>query len=177
MAEMTPAQSRALKLFCESATIENGYKTDTFEEIATKLRSEGYQGSSSSVQRWHAKFDFESHLQAQIQLAVIDDKNQTSTTLALRSIDDKKAVDITRNNELTADGYEVLETFMSDVLERLDNKKAISLNEIKLVKDVVILTSGREDKLLDRLASAGTETLSSAEILEQFENIDLDIEE
>jgi len=177
MAEMTPAQARALKIFCESANIENGYKTATFEEIANKLKSEGYQGSSSSVHRWYDKFDFESHLQAQIQLAVIDDKNQTSTTLALRAIYDKKAVDITRNNELTADGYEALEIFISSVLERLDNNKGISLNEMKLVKDIVILTSGREDKLLDRLANAGTETLSSTEILEEFESIDLDIEE
>jgi hypothetical protein len=174
---MTPAQARALKIYCESATMNNGYIPKTFEEIANILREEGYHGSSSSVQRWCTKFDFKSHLTAQIQLAVIEDKDKTLETVALRTIDTKKAVDIIRNNELTSDGYEVLENFVDNVLERLDKKEAVSLKEIQLVKDIVLLTSGREDKLLDRLAGAGNETLSSEEILKEFETIDIDIEE
>ncbi len=175
--EMTQAQARALKIYCESATINNGYIPKTFEEIANDLRAEGLQGSSSSIQRWSVKFDFKSHLVAKLQLAVIEDKDKTLETVALRSLDTKKTVDIIRNNELTSDGYEVLETFVDDVLERLDKKEGVSLKEIKLVKDIVLLTSGREDKLLDRLAGAGNETLSSEEIMKEFETIDLDIEE
>lgn len=177
MVEMTPSQARALKIFCDSATLDNGYKTDTFEQIADKLKKEGLKGSSSSVHRWYDKFNFEDHLQAQIQLAIIDKKDQTPTTLALRTIEDKKTVDILRNNELSADGYEVLELYVTNILERLDAGLNVSINEIKLVKDIVLLTTGREDKLLDRLAGAGNETLSSAEIMKEFENIDLPIEE
>jgi hypothetical protein len=173
--EMTPAQARALKLYCSSATLQNDYYPMTFEEIAKKLSEEGLQGSSSSVQRWSVKFDFKSHLEAQIQLAIIDGGDAKS--LALKKIDSKKAVDIVRNNELTSDGYEVLETYVSNVLDRMDKSQAIGLKEIQLVKDIVILTSGREDKLLDRLAGMGGEKLSSEDLKREFASIDMDIEE
>lgn len=173
--EMTPAQARALKLYCSSATLQNNYYPMTFEEIAKKLSEEGLQGSSSSVQRWSVKFDFKSHLEAQIQLAIIDGGDAKS--LALKKIDSKKAVDIVRNNELTSDGYEVLETYVSNVLDRMDKSQAIGLKEIQLVKDIVILTSGREDKLLDRLAGMGGEKLSSEDLKREFASIDMDIEE
>lgn len=173
--EMTPAQARALKLYCSSATIQNGYAPMTFEEIAKALQSDGLQGSSSSVQRWSVKFDFKAHLEAQIQLAVIDGGDTKS--IALKKIDSKKAVDIIRNNELTSDGYEVLETFVSNVLERLDDGGNVGLKEIQLVKDIVVLTSGREDKLLDRIADGmGGEKLTSKQIMEEFEAIDIDID-
>lgn len=173
--EMTPAQARALKLYCSSATLQNDYYPMTFEEIAKKLSEEGLQGSSSSVQRWSVKFDFKSHLEAQIQLAIIDGGDAKS--LALKKIDSKKAVDIVRNNELTSDGYEVLETYVSNVLDRMDKSQPIGLKEIQLVKDIVILTSGREDKLLDRLAGMSGEKLSSEDLKREFECIDMDIEE
>jgi len=175
--EMTPSQARALQIYKSSATIENGYTPKTYKEIESDLRAEGLQGSSSSIHRWSEKFNFKGCLEASLSLSIIDDQDNTTKGLALRKLDERKAVDILRNNELTSDGYEVLENFTTGVLERLDEGKKVSLLEIKLVKDIVILTSGREDKLLDRLAGAGTETLTSEEILKQFEEVDLDLEE
>lgn len=173
--EMTPAQVRALKLYCSSATIQNGYAPMTFEEIAKELRSEGLQGSSSSIQRWSVKFDFRAHLEAQIQLAVIDGGDAKS--IALRKIDSTKAVDIIRNNELTANGYEILEIYVNEVLEHHDRTGKISIKDVKVVKDIVVLTSGREDKLLDRLAGIGGEKLSSSDLKKEFDMIDMDMEE
>lgn len=177
--EMTQAQARALKLYCSSATLQNGYNPMTYDEIAKVLISEGLTGSSSSVQRWSVKFDFKAHLEAQIQLAIIHDKDRKTQNLAIRSMENKKAVDILRNNELTSDGYEVLEAYVTSILERLDagGSASVGLKEIQLVKDIVVLTSSREDKLLDRLAGMGGETLTSKQLMEEFEAIDMDIEE
>lgn len=174
--EMTPSQIKALKIYCDHATLENGYTPATFDYIAKRLIEEGLTGSSSSVQRWSVKFDFKAHLEAQIQLAVINDKDKKAQNLSIRTIESKKAVDIVRNNELTSDGYEVLETYVADILDRMDNKKPVGLKEIQLVKDIVVLTSGREDKLLDRLAGMGGDKISSQELLEEFEKVDIDVE-
>lgn len=175
--EMTQAQARALQIYCDSANIHNDYKAKTFEEIATQLKREGYKASSSSVQRWSKKFQFEEHLQIQIQSSLITDKDKKAEHNAITRDVTKKLVDIQRNNELTADCYELMELFTKQVADTYDRTGNIKRDDIKIVKDIAVFTGGREDKLLDRLANTQDEKLSSADMLEQFDTIDVEIEE
>ena len=176
-AEMTPIQKRALELYCESATILKDYRPDTYEQISKKLEKENLKASSSSIQRWSKKFNFDEYLQFHIQSIVINDKENNTQQKALSVAVKKSIVDIERNNELTADCYELMELFAKQTAENYDNTGVIKRDDIKIIKDIAVFTGGREDKLLDRIANAGTEKMSSAEMLEQHKLIELDIED
>lgn len=174
---LTPVQLRALEIYTSSADIHNGYTPLSLEKIAQQLRDEGFQASSSAIGRWKTKYQFDSHLQAQIQLIIIDDEEKLIERKALSTSVEKKLVDIKRNNELTADCYELMELFTEQVVTHYDEKQYIMRDDIKIIKDIAVFTGGREDKLLDRLADSGGDKISSEQMKEQFEMIDVEIED
>lgn len=175
--EMTQVQKRALQIYCKSANLFNDYKPKTMEEIASQLKEEGYQASSSSVHRWSKKFQFQEHLNIQVQTALITDEDKKAEHKAITREVKAKLVDVERNNILTADCYELMELFAKQVAENYDKHGVIKRDDIKIIKDIATFTGGREDKMLDRLANSDGETLSSEEIRKSFETIDVEIEE
>ncbi len=175
-AEMTPIQNRALTIFCESATIDKEYKPDTFEQISKQLEKEDLKASSSSIQRWSKKYNFSKYLEFHIQAIIMNDTNNSNQKKALSAAVKKSMVDINRNNELTADCYELMELFTKQVADNYDKHQIIKRDDIKIVKDIAIFTGGREDKLLDRIAEAGGDKISSEKMLEQHKLIEMDIE-
>jgi hypothetical protein len=175
--EMTPVQKRALAIFCESATILKDYKPDTFEQISKQLEKEDLKASSSSIQRWSKKYNFDEYLNFHIQSIMINDKENNNQQKAITVAVKKSIVDITRNNELTADCYELMELFAKQTADNFDNTGVIKRDDIKIIKDIATFTGGREDKLLDRIANAGADKITSAEMLEQHKTIEMDIEE
>ena len=176
-AEMTKEQRRAFEIFCEGATPENDYKPTPFLKIESQLKDEGLSGSSSAIQRWSKTFQFKEMLDTQLQLLVINDEDKTIEERALGATVQKRLVDIRRNNELTADCYTIMELFTKQVREDYEKTKKISIHNIKVVKDIAVLTGGREDKLLDRLANQGGEKISSEDLKKEFNEIEIDIED
>lgn len=174
---MSPAQIRALDIYLESATLVRDWKPYSFEEIAKILESEELKGSSSSIQRWSKKYKFELLLQNQIKRALASMNDEKVDEKALDNQVRKQLVDIKRNNELTADAYELMELFMAQTMNDYDTTQRISSENIKIVKDIAVFTGGREDKLLDRMANIGEDKLTSEEIKKEHEAVDIEIEE
>ena len=174
--DMSPLQKRALELYCESATMFTDYKPFTFAKLVEALEKEGLKASSSSLQRWSKKYNFDEYLKFQIQAVMIADQENPINEKALTVSVEKNLVDIKRNNELTADCYELMELFAKQVADNFDKHQVIKRDDIKIIKDIAVFTGGREDKLLDRIAEKGTEKLSSEEMMKEFDAIDVDIE-
>lgn len=175
--DMTPIQKRALTIYCESATLFNDYKPMTYEQVAKELEKENLKTSASSIHRWSKKYNFEEYLQFQIQALMIADEDKSHEQKAITLSVKRNLVDITRNNELTADCYELMELFTKQVAENYDTHGSIKRDDIKIIKDIAVFTGGREDKLLDRLAGQGSEKLSSEEIQKEFNEIEVEIED
>ena len=175
--EMTPIQKRALELYCESANIYTDYKPMTFTELSEKLEKENMPVGKSTLQRWSKKFDFKSYLDLHLQQITIADASDKQQRKALSVAVEKKLVDVKRHNELTAGFCEIMEEFIQQVLEDKGKGRRISNDVMKIAITGYGITGGREDKMLDRIANAGTEKLSSAELLEQHNMIELEIEE
>jgi hypothetical protein len=174
---MTSAQLTAFNIFCDGATPENDYKPTPFVKIAEKLKKDGLAGSSSAIQRWSKKFMWQEQLDQQLQLMVLEEDDKTTEQKALTRVVKKRLVDINRNNALTADCYEILELFAKQTADNYDKNEVITREDAKVAKDIAVLTSGREDKLLDRIAQSGGEKLSSEDLKKEFKLIDMDIEE
>jgi hypothetical protein len=174
---MNDEQQKALDLYLKSATIENDYKPLTYQQLSEELKKNGITKGKSTLQRWGATFEFEKRLENKLQTIMIDEDDKTPEQKALSKVYKKDAVTVERNSDLMAMSYDILEKFTEGVIEDIEAKKPVSLDKIKITKDIAVLTAGREDKLLDRLANAGGDTLSSDELKEEFEMIDVEIED
>lgn len=170
-------QKRALEIYLESAIFENDYKPISCVKIEEKLKEEGFSGGKSSINRWIKDFDFKSHLELKIQSSFTKDKSILKTTETLRKSVEKDLVTVERNGKLISDTYEILEEFTSHVLHEIKHKKRFTREDIKLVKEIAVLTTGREDKMLDRLALIGNEKISSKDLIEEFNNVIIEVEE
>lgn len=175
----TPTESnqiRALEIYLESATFENSYKPLSLEKIAEQLKSENYEASSSSVGRWKKLFHFEKHLELKINTVMLEDQ---STDIKNKAISKSTQETIDRfkvNGELIDDLYVVSQCFVDKVKEDIALNR-FNREDIKLAKDLLVITTGREDKMLDRLAGQDGEKLSSEDIKAELEAIDVEIEE
>ena len=149
-----------------------------FQKISEELVELGFAAmNKSTIKRWADRFEFKSHLQIQIQNLIISKENRSPEQQALIVTTEKKAVDITRNNLLTADCYDILEDYVDQVKDFKEEKGYITQDQVKIIKDIGSFTAGREDKLLDRLSDLGGEKLSSQDLLEAHNAIDVEIEE
>ncbi len=176
--ELKDIEAAALKLYCDNATIENEYKSMSFQKISTELVNLGFaEMNKSTIKRWADRFKFKEHLQVQIQTLLISQKDKSVEQKALTINITKKAVDITRNNLLTTDCYDILEDYVDQVKDFKATQGYITQDQVKIIKDIGSFTAGREDKLLDRLSDLGGDKLSSKQLLEQFATIEIDIEE
>jgi hypothetical protein len=175
--EMTPVQKRALEIYCESANIYTDYKPMTFTELSEKLEKENMPVGKSTLQRWSKKFDFKSYLDLHLQQITIADASDKQQRKALSVAVEKKLVDVKRNNELTAGFCEIMEEFIQQVLEDNEKGKRISNDVMKIAITGYGITGGREDKMLDRIANAGADKITSAEMLEQHKAIEIEIED
>ncbi len=172
-------QRRALDIYLESATEDNGFKPKSYQKISDQLYSEDFENcSKSQVERWVKIFKFKERLDKQIQLAYL---NKDKPGVLANEVKSKSTQDIADrfkvNGELTDDLYYVARCFIDDVKIDLAKGYKIDKDRMKIIKDLLVLTTNREDKLLDRLAATGGGKLTSAELLKEFEEIELQIEE
>lgn len=170
-------QIRALEIYLDNATYENDYKPASCLKIAEQLKNENLEGSKSSVNRWINEFDFEAHLELKIQASFTQDKSIARTTDNMRKAVEKDLVSVERNGKLIAATYEILEKYTEHVLENIEKTNRFVRDDIKLVKEIAVLTTGREDKMLDRLANIGNDKITSEQLLKEFNDVIIEIEE
>lgn len=170
-------QIRALEIYLESATYDNDYKPFSCVKISEQLEEEGLTGSKSAVNRWINDFEFEAHLEFKIQASFSKDKSLARTTETMRQSVEKDLVTVERNGKLISATYEILERYTENVLENIERTKRFVRDDIKLVKEIAILTTGREDKMLDRLAAIGGDKVSSDRLLQEFNEIEIELED
>lgn len=168
--QMTQAQARALEIYLDTACLENDFTPATFKEIENILSLDDLKGSKSTIQRWSKDFDFESQLRAKMNQIIISSSGQELQTQAQTEVLKKDVVDVTRNEALTSDCYNILESFVDQVKKDFTKNERISQDNVKIVKDIAVLTTNRTDKMLDRIAEFGNDEnkLKSDDILEDL---------
>ncbi|MCK9546683.1 MAG: hypothetical protein M0Q25_08275 [Sulfurospirillaceae bacterium] len=170
-------QVRALEIYLDSATYENDYKPASCLKIAKQLKDEQLQGSKSSVNRWINEFDFKAHLELKIQASFSKDTSIARTTDNMRKAVEKDLVTVERNGKLIATAYNILEKYTEHILSHIEKTNRFTRDDIKLVKEIAVLTTGREDKMLDRLASIGNDKITSEQLLKEYNDIVIEVED
>jgi len=171
-----PNQIRALEIYLDSATFDNGYKPMSLEKIAQQIKSEGLSASSSSIGRWKKLFHFDKRLELKINTVMLQDEKDDIKSKAISKATQETMDRFKINGEIIEDMYIVAKLFGEKVKNDIANNR-FNREDIKLAKDILFLTTTREDKMLDRVANAGDTKISSKEILDQFNAIDVEIEE
>ncbi len=175
--EFSPAQKRALEIYKNSATMYNDYKPCSIEAIAKQLKEEGYEASSSSVQRWKKKFDFDSYLDLELQSVMVKDNSIIIAQQATAGAAKKTVVDLEKNAALMGECHDLLQLFVKQTKEVYQKTKHIKNADAKLTLAIYTQCGTREDKFLDRVANSGGDKLNSDEILQEISAIDVDIED
>lgn len=177
---MDKNQTLALQLWLESANLWNDFKPMSDRELCEVLEREGIVVGKSTIDRWRKKFDFEAHLQTKISVSMVED--QGTRDLISKSASDavvqKTIVDLDRNETLAGMAYSILEAKAEVILKKYEDTKSISDNDAKIALSIAQLTTGRTDRMLDRAAMLDAAKLvSKDDLLDQFNNIDVEIEE
>jgi len=117
------------------------------------------------------------HLELKIQASFTKDKSIASTTNSMRKAVEKDLVTVERNGKLIAKSYNILEKYTEHILENIEKTNKFIRDDIKLVKEIAILTTGREDKMLDRLALLGSDKITSEQLLKEFNDVIIEVED
>jgi hypothetical protein len=172
-----PNQIRALEIYLESATYENDYKPLSCVKLSEKLKAEGFDGcGKTAINDWVNKFEFKKHLELKMQVSFTKDKSIAKTTDTLRQSVEKDLVSVERNGILIGKSYTILEKYTDQVLENIETHNRFNREDIKMVKDIAVLTTGREDKMLDRLANASQDKVTSDQLMDAFNDVEIEVE-
>ena len=164
MSELTPTaqmnheQRKAMDVWLASASLDNNFETITDRALSDVLKEEySIEASKSTIERWRNRFSWQSFLDLKVASAVVNDEKTMESISKAVGIDVVKTtvVDVKRNASLNSVAYAVMEHELKRIYEKAILGKALSIDEIKYAKDVATLTSGREDRLVDRLALMG----------------------
>lgn len=176
MSELTPSaqmnheQKKAMDVWLASASLDNNFETISDRALSDVLREEyNIEVSKSSIERWRNKFSWQSFLDLKVASAVVTDEEKMDDIKNSVGIEAAKTtlVDVRRNGELNALAYSILFGELEEIKDKQLKGKRITLDEAKLAKDVATMTSGREDKLMDRAAFMGTAKLLSADDIKE----------
>lgn len=172
MSELTPSaqmnhdQKKAMDVWLASASLDNNFETITDRALSDVLRDEhGIEVSKSTIERWRNKFNWMSFLDLKISSAVVNDDEKLDDIKKSVGIEAAKRtiVDVNRNGELNSLAYSIMFGELEEIKGKQVQGKRISNEEAKFVKDVAVLTSGREDRLMDRAALMGAASKVSRE--------------
>lgn len=177
---MNEIQSAALKIYLEHADMNNGFEELSDRQLAARLALAGHEVGKSTIGRWKEAFGFKAQLSAKVQAAISGDPklqgmiSKSGNDAALQ----KTVVDLTRNNNLTADCYDILESFVEIKQTQIENGKGLSTADVKLVIQIASLTTGREDRMLDRRAMlTAADMLSKEDVLQAFSTVKVEVED
>lgn len=173
---MLANEFRALEIFLDSATFENDFRPMSYALISEKLKEEELSGTKSSVGRWALKYKWDDALNMKRQEAVMALGSKSTKPAALMVLDQQTEVTVKRNSALISDTYDVMEAFIFRVKEDIA-RGVFRREDIKMAKDIAVLVTGREDKMLDRLAGMGGDRLTSEEMKAERDAIDVEFED
>lgn len=176
---MNEIQNLAFEIFLDSACYENDFKPISEDALAKKLNDIGHKASSSSINRWKAKFKWSEALKHKVTLAMSEDKglNALITKSSLESAVKNTKVDIERNSILIAASYEALEIEAFEILERKKQGQKLSKEQAEMLKFISTLSTSRHDKMLDRQALMPPIAVSANEIMDRFNQISIEVED
>ncbi|MFL1707034.1 hypothetical protein ACHJH3_08530 [Campylobacter sp. MOP7] len=176
---MNEIQKIAFEMFLDSACYENDFKPISEEALAEKLKERGLKASSSSINRWKAKFNWNEAIKNKVTLAMSENKDVVAliTRSSLESVVKNTKVDIERNNVLIAASYEALEIEALEILEKKKRGEKLTKEQADMLKFISTLSTMRHDKMLDRQAMMPPEAVSANEILQRFNQIEIEVED
>jgi hypothetical protein len=169
-AQMNHEQKKAMDVWLAHASLDNNFETMTDRALSEVLEKEhSIVASKSTIERWRNKFGWQSFLDLKVASAVVNDEEKMDDIKNAVGLEAAKItlVDVKRNGELNALAYSILFGELEEIKDKQLKGKRITLDEAKLAKDVATLTSGREDKLMDRAAFMGTAKLLSADDIKE----------
>lgn len=176
---MDKNQKIALDVWLGTATLFNDFKPISDRDLCVELSHIDVEVSKSTIERWRKKFNFEGHLQNKISASMVNDAS-TRELIAKSASDavvEKTIVDIERNGKLSGMAYSILEAKAEMIMLKYEATKIVSDNDAKIAVQIAQLTTGREDRMLDRAAMLDTAKLISKEdILSGFNNLAVDVE-
>lgn len=164
--DMNHEQRKAMDVWLSYASLDNNFKTPTDRELSDMLKSEhDIEASKSTIERWRNKFSWQSFLDLKISSSVVNDEEKMDDIKKSVGIEAAKRtiVDVGRNGELNSLAYSILFGELEEIKGKQVIGKRITTDEAKFVKDVAVLTSGREDRLMDRAALMGAASKVSRE--------------
>ncbi|AQW87118.1 hypothetical protein CPIN18021_0271 [Campylobacter pinnipediorum subsp. caledonicus] len=176
---MNDLQQMAFNIYIDSASFENDFKPMSEEAIAQKMRNEGHETSSSSINRWKNKFEWNKALENKITLAMSENKELKNIIQksSLQTTVKNTKVDIERNNMIIAGSYEIMERELTRLInDQKQNGKLKSKEDIELFKFIATLSTQRHDKMLDRLALIPPESVSGDELISRLMDVTIDVE-
>ena len=173
LTEFTDAQKVALELYLK---VDEDYKPPSFTQLSKDLFECAFNASSSTLQRWAKSCDFEEYLKQHINALILaDDKNNADLDTAAGEENFKRTLlSLADNNELVNASFSGLKKYMKQVLE----KESMSKDEAKLFVQIYSISSGRDDKLLDRKTFLdATDKLTKADLMKELAGTSIDVEE
>lgn len=157
-ATMTPEQKKAMDVWLSTATLDNNFETITDRALSDVLKAEhGIDASKSTIERWRNKFNWGGFLDIKMASGIVNDEEKMDDIKKSVGIEAAMAtvVDVKRNGELNAIAYAIMEGELKAIYQKIQDGKRITQDEAKYAKEVATLTSGREDRLMDRAALMG----------------------
>jgi len=180
-AMMTPEQKKAMDVWLSTATLDNNFVAITDRALSDVLKAEhGIDASKSTIERWRNKFNWGGFLDIKMASGIVNDEEKMDDIKSAVGIEAAKAtlVDVKRNGELNALAYSIMFSELETIAQKQIEGKRITSDEAKYAKDVAVLTSGREDRLMDRAALMGTAKLLSADdIKEALKNTVIELDD
>lgn len=187
MSELTPSaqmnhdQKKAMDVWLASASLDNNFETITDRALSEVLEKEhSIVASKSTIERWRNKFGWQSFLDLKVASSITTDEKTMDSISKAVGIEVVKTtvVDVKRNASLNSVAYAVMEHELKRIYEKAISGKSLSIDEIKYAKDVATLTSGREDRLVDRLAlMGGGDKVSRDDFLNTIANTVIELED
>lgn len=180
-AQMNHEQKKAMDVWLASASLDNNFETITDRALSEVLEKEhGIVASKSTIERWRNKFGWQSFLDLKVASSITTDEKTMESISKAVGIEVVKTtvVDIKRNASLNSVAYAVMEHELNRIYEKAISGKPLSLDESKYAKDVATLTSGREDRLQDRLVlMGGGNKVSRDDFLNTIANTVIELED
>lgn len=174
--EFTEAQKAALDIYLD---VDAEYKPPSFTLMSQILLTKGHSVSSSTLQRWSKKLDFETHLNRHINaltLASKEDYENLEKEAGAKNLK-KTLMTLEENAELLHGSHSVLVLLVQQILDRQKKGFPISKDDAKLMIQLYNITSAREDRLHDRQANLdAVDKITKTELLKQFASTGIDIE-
>jgi len=152
MDQMNEMQKTALNFWLEGVDFENEFKPNSDKKVSDYMKTIGHSISKSGVYKWRVKFEWHKELEFRIKQLTSEDKRIRASIgdVAKDETIQKTLSDLERNKALLGSSMAILELECKLIMQRYQTTKKLTNADVKVAIQITMLTSGREDRLLDR---------------------------